>query len=243
MATGHAAFPGDTTAVIFDGILNRQPTPPKERNAVLPTQLDTIISKALEKDRELRYQTAAELRSDIKRLKRDLDSARVRAAGKADTAPQAPPRRWNARIVYACAAALLLLVSGLFAGWRFGWLPLEIAHPTRQIDQRQLTRNPSDNFVTLSAISNDGTYLAYVDQAGLKVQTIATGEVSRLPLPAGSPVVMDAVWYPDDFSVARRRGAQVGRSGARPLDDSARRGAPVNCGKEPVPHPYLRMAR
>lgn len=198
MATGHAAFPGDTTAVIFDGILNRLPTPPKQHNAVLPTQLDTIITKALEKDRELRYQTAAELRSDLKRLRRDLDSARVRAAVKTDPPPEAAPRRWRPRIVYAGGAALLLLVSGLFAAWRIGWLPFEDAHPARQVDQRQLTRNSSDNFVALSAISNDGTYLAYVDQTGLKVQTIATGEVITLPLPAGSPVVMDVAWYPDD---------------------------------------------
>jgi Tol biopolymer transport system component/predicted Ser/Thr protein kinase len=199
MATGHSAFPGDTTAVIFDGILNRQPKPPREHNTVLPTQLDTIITKSLEKDRELRYQTAAELRSDLRRLKRDLDSARVRAAAKTDSTPQAPPpRRWKARVVYSGAAVVLLGVFALFAAWRLGWLPFEIVHPTREVGQRQLTRNTSDNFVAISAISHDGTYLAYVDQAGLKVQTIATGEVSTLPRPTDSPVLMDVAWYPDD---------------------------------------------
>jgi eukaryotic-like serine/threonine-protein kinase len=74
MATGRQAFPGGTTAAIFDAILNRAPTPPI--NTSLPTELERIINKALEKDRDLRYQVASELRADLKRLKRDTSSGR-----------------------------------------------------------------------------------------------------------------------------------------------------------------------
>lgn len=77
MATGATPFTGATTAVIFDMILNRMPAAPSESNPHLPPKLEEIIGKAIEKDRELRYQTAAEMRGDLKRLKRDTDSARV----------------------------------------------------------------------------------------------------------------------------------------------------------------------
>jgi TolA-binding protein len=71
MATGRQSFEGHTTAVVFDGILNRDPAPPSTVNAMLPSELDRIVSKALEKDRGLRYQTAADLGADLKRLRRD----------------------------------------------------------------------------------------------------------------------------------------------------------------------------
>ena len=74
MATGKQSFPGHTTAVVFDGILNRDPIPPSTINATLPPELDRIISKALEKDRTLRYQTAADIGADLKRLRRDSGS-------------------------------------------------------------------------------------------------------------------------------------------------------------------------
>jgi serine/threonine protein kinase/TolA-binding protein len=74
MATGRQSFPGHTTAVVFDGILNRDPVPPSALNGVLPAELDRIVSKALEKDRSLRYQTAADMGADLKRLRRDSGS-------------------------------------------------------------------------------------------------------------------------------------------------------------------------
>ena len=74
MATGRQSFPGHTTAVVFDGILNRDPIAPSSINAVLPMELDRIVSKALEKDRGLRYQTAADMGADLKRLRRDSNS-------------------------------------------------------------------------------------------------------------------------------------------------------------------------
>ena len=77
MATGQPPFSGNAPAVIFDAILNRMPPAPSELNPNLPPKLEEIIGLALEKDRDLRYQTAAEIRANLKRLKRDTDSARV----------------------------------------------------------------------------------------------------------------------------------------------------------------------
>jgi eukaryotic-like serine/threonine-protein kinase len=95
MATGQSAFSGGTSAVIFDAILNRNPVAPSILNPTLPAKLEEIIGKALEKDRELRCQTAAELRGDLKRLRRDLGGAsgfagHVSGAAAAQSFPGAP---------------------------------------------------------------------------------------------------------------------------------------------------------
>jgi serine/threonine protein kinase/Tfp pilus assembly protein PilF len=84
MATGVIPFSGATAALIFDGIMHSDPTPATELNTRLPAAIENVLSKALEKDTDLRYQTAAELRADLKRLKRDLDSSRRHATEKTD---------------------------------------------------------------------------------------------------------------------------------------------------------------
>ena len=98
MATGHPAFTGTTSVLIFDGILHKAPTSPVRLNPECPAELERIINKALEKDRALRYHSAGDLRADLKRLKRDTDSTKLVGAGLAPpsrseptSAPQAVP--------------------------------------------------------------------------------------------------------------------------------------------------------
>ena len=90
MAVGVLPFRGDTPAVVFDAILNREPVPPARANSKVPPKLEEIIHKALEKDRGLRYQSAADLRTDLKRLKREIDSG-LRAAATASLGEIAAP--------------------------------------------------------------------------------------------------------------------------------------------------------
>jgi len=85
MATGELPFQGDTQAVVFDAILNREPRPLSEINATMSAALGQILGKALEKDRNLRYQTATEIKTDLLRLKRDLDSGQRRESEFADS--------------------------------------------------------------------------------------------------------------------------------------------------------------
>jgi eukaryotic-like serine/threonine-protein kinase len=81
MATGHMAFAGSSNGVIFEAILNRAPAPVEGVNPLAPAKLNDLIVKSLEKERDMRYQTAAELRGDLKRIKRGLESSRIRSAG------------------------------------------------------------------------------------------------------------------------------------------------------------------
>ena len=117
-ATGQHAFSGRTTGVIFDAILNRQPIPPRKIKSQLPVQLEQMISKALEKDREVRYQHAADMRADLKRLKRDSESGQLAAVKMASRAAasewnQAVSRRWQ----FVVIAAALLLAMALPVAW------------------------------------------------------------------------------------------------------------------------------
>src|SRR5271165_2505604 len=84
MATGTLPFRGESSATIFEAILNRAPAPAMRLNPDLPAKLEDIINKALEKDRELRYQHASDIRTDLQRLKRDTDSSRQTPAAGAE---------------------------------------------------------------------------------------------------------------------------------------------------------------
>jgi tetratricopeptide (TPR) repeat protein len=114
MATGVEPFRGETSGVIAESILNRSPVPPVRLNPDLPPKLEEIITKALEKDKKLRYQNAADIRTDLQRLKRDSESGRAGASVPA-IAP-APVERKKFRWVYASAAVLTiaLAASALF---------------------------------------------------------------------------------------------------------------------------------
>jgi serine/threonine protein kinase len=90
MATGQRAFPGNTTAVIFHAILAEAPTPSLQLNPDLPTELERIINRLVEKDRDLRYQSSADVRSELKRLKRDTDSGRSPEGGRPPSPPALP---------------------------------------------------------------------------------------------------------------------------------------------------------
>ncbi len=123
MTTGQLAFPGESTAVIFSAILEKSPVPPTRLNPALPAKLEEIINKALEKDRDLRYQHASDLRSDLQRLRRDMDSGRSAPAvpgtssaarqSSEQLAAQTAPRK-SGKIAAISAVLLAALLAGGF---------------------------------------------------------------------------------------------------------------------------------
>jgi len=143
MATGELAFQGSSSGVVFEAILNRMPPPVSGRNSAIPTKLEELISKSLEKDRDLRYQTAAELRGDLKRIKRDLDTSRVRSSsGVVPVAPAATTtispspavtatgrRTFRVTAVGVLAALLVGLASGVFVLRKPEQASLPVYHP------------------------------------------------------------------------------------------------------------------
>ena len=112
MATGQRAFTGNTSGVIFDAILNRAPTPAARLNPAIPVQLEQIIAKALEKDRELRYRTASDMRADLQRLKRDTESASAMPFTYGQASRQKLRRLWP-HFVWGGVLAVLLILFGL----------------------------------------------------------------------------------------------------------------------------------
>jgi serine/threonine protein kinase/dipeptidyl aminopeptidase/acylaminoacyl peptidase len=155
MATGVRPFRGDTPGVIFDAILNREPAPPIRLNAGLSPELDRVILKALEKDRSVRYQSAAEMRADLKRLARD-PQASATAAG----VPRASRLRAG-----ALTGAAAVVVAAALAFWRFyGTTP----QPFAQFSIAQITNTGRAGG---SAISPDGKFIVNV-QGGDGVQSL-----------------------------------------------------------------------
>ena len=112
IATGTLPFRGETTGVVFDSILNRSPVPPVRVNTDLPPELERIIGKCLEKDLDLRYQHASEIEADLRRLRRDTDSAQLPATTGTETSGRI--KKHGIGIVLAAVAVLVLTIGGYF---------------------------------------------------------------------------------------------------------------------------------
>jgi len=119
MATGLLPFRGNTSGVIFESILNREPASMIKLNPDAPPRLEEIVSKTLEKDRDIRCQSAAELRADLKRLKRDSESGKTAGRSAAISIP--PSAGWSAKRVTAIVVAIILLGGALLVGGRYYW--------------------------------------------------------------------------------------------------------------------------
>ena len=219
MATGRQAFGGSSTAAIFGALLHEAPTAPLSLRPDLPPKLEDVIHRLLEKDRDLRYQSAADVRAELKRLKRDSDPAGVASGPKAGSAHaplpsatarsgQAPTgsatdsdsqivavlvRRHKKAVIAVMAAALLIAAATL------GWVWRSRQHPP-EITERQLTENASEAPVVDAAISPDGKFLAYADVSGLSLKVIGSGEVHALFSPADARILRIA-WFPDSSNL------------------------------------------
>jgi serine/threonine protein kinase/Tol biopolymer transport system component len=171
MTTGIAPFRGSTSAVIFDSLLNKRPTSPERMNPQLPPELGRIICKSLEKERDLRYQTPAELRADLKRLKRDTESG---VAAQVADVSRSPKKKW----LWA-AAGVAVLLAGLAAGLHF-WRP---AASVSMAQWQQITDYPDS--VVQPSFSPDGHMLTFIRGP----ETFVTsGQVYVKFMPDGEPV-------------------------------------------------------
>ena len=180
MATGQMVFPGNTAAVIHDAILNRAPVPVARVKPELPPKLEEIIGKALEKDRNLRYQHASDIRADLQRLKRDTAPGKTVAA---DAVLPTTSRKF--RGLGLAAVLVILAIVGMFV-----WL-LQPQTPPRVLATTQLTKDG----VPKSKVLTDGSRLYIGESIGttrfLVQVAVMGGETSLIPTPFPAVGVMD----------------------------------------------------
>jgi len=180
MATSKRAFDANTLLVLHHAILHEAPAAVREMNAALPAKLERLIDKTLEKNREKRYQSAAEIRADLETLKSEM-KPRNR-------------RRW------AVASVLVLVFMAIASLWFFKKQP-QSRTIASNIKVRQLTVNSADNRVVSGAISPNGKYLVYIDLKGMHLEAVDTGQTRPIPLPeelAEHKVDFECVgWSPD----------------------------------------------
>jgi eukaryotic-like serine/threonine-protein kinase len=195
MATGFLPFTGDTTGGVFDAILHKEPREAVRLNTAMPTELQRIIEKAMEKDRELRYHSAADLRTDLKRLKRDTSSGKVtRASGsvvipdapgsgsavaREEPAPQPRSRKWMGPVVLG----LLLVLGGASIVGYHRWTQRQMGF---NAENMQITKLTDSGMAGQVAISPDGRYIVYSlvdgEQQSLRMRNVSTkSDVQVLP--------------------------------------------------------------
>jgi eukaryotic-like serine/threonine-protein kinase len=185
LVTGKRPFEGDTAGVTFEAILNRQPTPPTRLNSKVAAGFENIITKALEKNREVRYQHASDIRADLKRLKRDTES------GQTALHPAAAPKKHFLR--WLIPLATLAVIATGFVLYKHPWAKPVSSLESRRLVIRQLTDHGQVARVN-AAISADGRLLAYVkreSQQSLRVKQIATG--SEVTVLAAQPGQFDGL--------------------------------------------------
>ena len=214
MATGKLPFAGATSAVVFHAILELDPPPVLQANPALPAKLQEIVEKLLEKDRDLRYQSAADLRGDLKRLKRDTESGRKVASAKSSLSPSAaarpqaprsssttnPPASSSAVVAAASkhkagtGAGILLGVLILLAAG-YGVYSLILGKHTRPFENFSVTKVTETGDAVYVAISPDGKYILSLVRAksdnglaSLWLRNIPTNSMTQVQPPAD-------VWY------------------------------------------------
>ncbi|MGI8783790.1 MAG: protein kinase domain-containing protein [Acidobacteriota bacterium] len=157
MATGVPAFKGSTSAALFDAILNKTPTSPLRLNPELPVEFEQIVNKALEKDREIRYQSARDMVIDLRRLQRDSGSGRIVTAGTAIAAP--PARQWQRRTKVVVGLAALSVASMIVLYWA-PWTPWTKQASLLDAVVTQLTDQAGPE--VFPSLSPDGKSIVYV---------------------------------------------------------------------------------
>ena len=199
MATGTLPFRGNTSGIIFESILNHAPTPAVRLNPDVPAELERIITKALEKDRDLRYQSAAELRADLKRIKRDTESQRISAAGS-KSGRLAQSSAWQSSWKILLPVALLGIIAVAFILYLLRRPSLAQA----AFHQYRISPLTSTGNVRSMDVSGDGRYLVYVaegsDGLSLWVEQIATATHVRILGPLPLHVFFGSVQFSPDGS-------------------------------------------